>query len=71
VIVLDENLIISQHQLLHSWRIAARQIGLNVGYQGLQYDEIIPLLHTLRRAVFSRATYVSTRAKCHTPVIAS
>lgn len=52
MILLDENIIESQHQLLHSWRIGARQIGFGVGRQGMQDDEIIPLLHALRRPVF-------------------
>ena len=50
--ILDENITESQRQLLRSWRIATRQIGHEVGRQGIKDDEIIPLLHSLRRPAF-------------------
>ena len=50
--VLDENIPKDQRQLLERWRIRARQIGVNIGRRGLQDDEIIPLLLTLRRPTF-------------------
>lgn len=50
--VLDENIPKDQRQLLERWRIRVRQIGVNVGRRGLQDDEIIPLLLTLRRPTF-------------------
>jgi hypothetical protein len=52
MIVLDENFPESQRQLLRSWRIPIRQIGYEVGRAGMKDDEIIPLLHQLRRPTF-------------------
>ncbi|MGH2541569.1 MAG: hypothetical protein ACRDIB_02150, partial [Ardenticatenaceae bacterium] len=50
--ILDENIIDSQRRRLQGWRISVRQIGYNVGRQGIKDDEIIPLLHDLRRPTF-------------------
>ena len=50
--ILDENMAESQRQLLRSRRIPMRQIGDDVGRQGLKDREIIPLLLGLRRATF-------------------
>jgi hypothetical protein len=50
--ILDENITINQIQLLESWRIRVRQIGHEVGHQGMQDSEIITLLHSLRRNTF-------------------
>lgn len=50
--ILDENVPENQRQLLRSWRIPMRQIGYDVGRQGLKDREIIPLLLQLRRATF-------------------
>ena len=50
--ILDENIIESQCQLLHKWRVRFRQIGYGVGRQGLQDSEIITLLHELRQPTF-------------------
>ena len=50
--ILDENIIDSQRQLLQSWRISVRQIGYEVGRQGMKDEAIIPLLHQLRRPTF-------------------
>lgn len=52
MIILDENLPDSQRQSLQGWRIKARQIGVDVGVKGVQDEEIIPLLHRLRRPTF-------------------
>jgi hypothetical protein len=52
MIVLDENIVESQVQLLRAWRIAPRQIGQEVGRQGMKDDEVIPLLHSLRQPTF-------------------
>jgi hypothetical protein len=55
VTVLDENIIESQAQLLRSWRVPFRQIGQDIGRQGMKDDEIIPLLHSARRpTLFTR-----------------
>jgi len=50
--ILDENIIESQCQLLRSWRIPFRQIGFQVGREGMKDREIIPLLHQMRRPTF-------------------
>ncbi len=50
--ILDENIPENQRQLLRSWRVPMRQIGYDVGRQGLKDSEIIPLLLQLRRATF-------------------
>jgi hypothetical protein len=51
--VLDENIVATQRQLLRSWKIHFRSIGGEVGRAGMKdRDEIIPLLHTLRRPTF-------------------
>lgn len=50
--ILDENIPENQRQLLRSWRIPMRQIGYDVGRQGLKDQEIISLLLQLRRATF-------------------
>jgi hypothetical protein len=50
--ILDENIPASQRQLLESWRIHVRQIGFNLGRPGMQDEEIIPFLQSLRRPTF-------------------
>ena len=51
--VLDENIVVSQRQLLRSWKIHFRRIGGEVGRLGMNdRQEIIPLLHSLRRPTF-------------------
>jgi hypothetical protein len=50
--VLDENIIDSQRQRLRQWRIAVRQVGHEVGRPGMKDQEIITLLHGLRRPTF-------------------
>jgi hypothetical protein len=53
LIILDENIIASQRAQLRKWRIRFRQIGKETGRQGMKdLDEIIPLLHRLRRPTF-------------------
>lgn len=52
MIVLDENVSEAQRLLLRSWRIRARQIGLDVGRAGIKDDEIIPLLRSLKNPTF-------------------
>jgi hypothetical protein len=44
MIIIDENFPESQRQLLLSWRINIRQIGIEIGRKGIQDDEIILLL---------------------------
>lgn len=52
MLLLDENIVESQVQLLRARRLAPRQIGVEVGRQGMKDDEIIPLLHSLRQPTF-------------------
>jgi hypothetical protein len=52
VIILDENFVESQRQILQGWRISFRQVGFEVGREGLKDQEIIPLLHQLRQPTF-------------------
>ena len=52
MILLDENVAESQRALLLSKRVAARQIGHDIGRKGLKDQQIIPLLHTLDRPTF-------------------
>lgn len=64
--ILDENIIDNQCKLLKSWRIPFRQIGNDVGRQGLQDKEIISLLHGLRRPTFfTRDDDFYARKLCH------
>ncbi len=50
--ILDENIPRSQRLLLESWGIRVKQIGVDIGHKGLQDEEIIPLLHSLRQPTF-------------------
>lgn len=52
MIILDENFPYSQRQLLQSWRISFKQISFDIGREGLKDDEIIPLLHQLKKPTF-------------------
>jgi hypothetical protein len=52
VIVLDENILESQRTRLRGWRIHLSQIGRDLGRKGMQDEDIIPLLRTLRRPTF-------------------
>ena len=50
--ILDENISKSQRQLLESWRISIKQIGINVGRSGMKDAEIITFLQKLRSPTF-------------------
>jgi hypothetical protein len=50
--ILDENISESQRQLLESWRISIKQIGVTTGRRGMKDNEIIPYLQKLRRPTF-------------------
>jgi hypothetical protein len=52
LIVLDENILDGQRRLLESWRIHARQIGVDFGHKGLKDEEIIVLLRRRRNITF-------------------
>lgn len=64
--ILDENIPESQRQLLRSWRIQIRQIGHEVGRQGMKDEKIIPFLHKFRRPTFfTRDLGFYDRRLCH------
>lgn len=52
MIVLDENVFECQRARLRRWRTHLVQIGRDIARQGMQDDEIIPLLRRLRRPTF-------------------
>jgi len=56
MIVLDENVAEDQCRLLRKWRLRFRQIGQDVGQQGMKDEEhMLPLLHKLDRpTLFTR-----------------
>lgn len=64
--ILDENIPRPQRELLQGWRIPVRQIGFNVGRQGMQDEEIVPFLIKQRRSTFfSRDDDFYSRRLCH------
>jgi hypothetical protein len=50
--ILDENIIDSQRHRVRQWRIAVRHLGYNMGRQGMKDQEILALLHRVRRLTF-------------------
>jgi len=52
VIVLDENILDGQRLLLEGWKIAVRQVGLDVGRKGLEDDDVVVLLRRLHQVTF-------------------
>lgn len=51
--VLDENIVFGQRRQLQLWKIHLRQIGVELGQAGMKdFNEVIPLLHTLKRPTF-------------------
>lgn len=51
--LLDENIFAFQRHQLLAWKIHVRQIGVEIGTRGIDdLEEIIPLLHSLRRPTF-------------------
>jgi hypothetical protein len=50
--ILDENILESQRQLLRSWRIPIRQIGVDLAEKGMADEQALPLLLTLPSATF-------------------
>ena len=64
--ILDENIIDSQRQRLRQWRLAMRHMGYDVGRQGMKDQEILALLHRLRRPTFlTRDEDFYARHLCH------
>lgn len=65
MILLDENINVSQRLQLRDWHIPVRQIGIDVR-QGIQDEEIIPFLHQLHRPTFiTRDADFFKRRLCH------
>ena len=67
MILLDENIPEDQCQLLRSWRIRFRQIGQDVGRQGMNDEQhILPLLRESGRPTFfSRDLGFFDKGWCH------
>jgi hypothetical protein len=64
--ILDEDIPEDQYQLLRSWRIPIRRIGVEVGRLGMKDQEILPLLHSLNRpTLFSLDHGFFKRRLCH------
>ena len=49
---MDENIVLDQRLLLTKWKIHFRRIIEEFGRRGAKDDDIIPLLHRLRRPTF-------------------
>jgi|ERR1051326_2945628 hypothetical protein len=52
MLVLDENLPADQQQLLRSWRIRFRSVGVDVATSGTEDESLIPILHRLPYPTF-------------------
>jgi len=52
LIILDENILDGQRLLLQSWRLPARQIGVDIWRKGLKDEEIIVLPRRQRNPTF-------------------
>ncbi|MBI1928467.1 hypothetical protein HYR99_30020 [Candidatus Poribacteria bacterium] len=65
--ILDENIIIAQYQQLLAGGIRAHRMGHEIGQPGIDdKDQIIPLLHRLRRSnFFTRDLDFYDRRLCH------
>ncbi len=50
--ILDENIPGGQWRLLQSQGVRARKIGTDIGRAGMQDEEVIALLHSLRHVTF-------------------
>jgi hypothetical protein len=65
--ILDENILDTQRYFLRSWRIHVRQIGHEIGRQGIKDEEIIPVLHQLGAVTFfTRDSDFYKSDLCHT-----
>lgn len=64
--ILDENILEDQRQLLRNWRVPLRQIGYEAGWKGMQDEEIISFLLSLRRpTLFTLDRDFYQRDLCH------
>jgi hypothetical protein len=62
--ILDENILFSQRNRLKSWKVHFKQIGMEIGRSGMKdRNDIIPLLHTLRRPTFFSCDHGFYRAQ--------
>ena len=50
--LLDENVRDDQRALLRQWRIPFRQVGKELARAGIHDDNLLPLLHRLKRPTF-------------------
>ncbi len=50
--LLDENVRDDQRALLRRWRIPFRQVGKEISRAGIHDDNLLPLLHRLKRPTF-------------------
>lgn len=52
MIVLDENITVPERERLRQWKIPVRHIGFDLGHKGMEDENIIPFLLTLRQPTF-------------------
>ena len=64
--LLDENIRDDQRMLLRQWRIPFRQIGKEISRAGIEDEEVLPLLHRLKRpTLFTQDEDFFKRRFCH------
>ncbi|MDO8539874.1 MAG: hypothetical protein Q7S40_05485 [Opitutaceae bacterium] len=64
--LLDENFPEDQRPRLRQWRIPFRQIGHEVGWHGVKDDNVLGLLHRLRRVtLFTQDQDFFQKELCH------
>ncbi len=68
--VLDENVFAGQRMLLGKWRIPVRHIGHDLGRKAMSDEDIITLLHRLRKATFFTVIFIFTGEPCAMTAIA-
>lgn len=52
MVIIDENLPASLVSQLHKWGIRARVVGVDVAHVGIKDENLIPVLHSLKRVTF-------------------
>ncbi len=64
--LLDENIRDDQRMLLRQWRIPFRQVGKEISNAGVHDDNLLPLLHQLKRpTLFTQDRGFFKRELCH------
>jgi hypothetical protein len=64
--LLDENILVSQRELLMAWRIRVRHVGHDIGSSGVLDEAIAPLLCRLTLpTLFTRDQGFYRRSLCH------